>query len=711
MSVQMRSVCLAAAVATALSSPQLAAQTPAQAGVEEVVVTAQRQAYRGDVPIADTPQSISVIDVGLLEDVGLTRLQDALDLSASVARQNNFGGLWDAFAVRGFAGDENNPSGYLVNGFNAGRGFGGPRDASGIERIEVLKGPNAALYGRGEPGGSVNLVTKRPSFAAAGNVGLTYGSFGLKRADVDWNQPLGGAVAVRAVGFYEDAGSFRDTLETTRYGANPSLLWRLGDATSLTYELEVARHEIPFDRGVVAPGGVLGVLPDDRFLGEPGDGPLVAEALGHQLQLQHAFGADWTLLLGVGWRETDLQGFSTEAELAASRQRLFADGRSLSRQRRFRDYEAEHTVYRTELAGRFTTGDARHHVMLGVDYDAFDNSQFFLRSRPPVITATTTALAANDIDVFAPVYGRFPLPTPGPQTNRLDEQRAWGVYLQDHVEIGDRLHVRIGGRYDDFSQDSLNRANGIRTRFADTKFSPQAGVVFDVTGNFSLYAGYGQGFRPNSGADVAGRPFEPEESESYEVGTKFSLAGGALTGTLALFSMQKTNILTADPANAGFSIAIGEAESRGLELDLTGRLPGDFELWFSYAYVDAEASKDARDVNFGLAIRAGDRLINVPEHSASVLLSRAFRIGDSRLSLGGGVRHVGERLGETATTFELPDYTLVRLYATWEPTDRLALRAEIDNLFDEEWYPSSFSRLWVAPGAPLRGSVSLRYRF
>jgi iron complex outermembrane receptor protein len=649
-----------------------------------------------------------VLDAEILEDAGVTRLADALDLSASLARQNNFGGLWDNYAVRGFAGDENLPSGYLVNGFNAGRGFGGPRDLSGIERIEILRGPNAALLGRGEPGGTINLITKKPEFEVEGAVNASIGSFDTYRVDGDWTGPLNDVFAVRLNGYYENAGSFRDTLESTRYGVMPSALWRLGENTSLSYELERTRQEIPFDRGVVAINNRLGVVPVGRFLGEPGDGPLKADATGHQLQLQHEFSDDWSLLLGAGYRETDLEGSSTEAELAGSRQRLLTDGQTLSRQRRFRDYEATHTVFRGELSGRFSTGQFEHRILIGADKDTFENSQLFLRFRPGS-AAGQTPQTGNQINIFNPVYGQFPLPTPGPQTNRIDELGAWGFYVQDQVRLTDRLQVRLGARYDDFTNESLNRATGARSSVSDDKVSPQIGIVFDATDALTLYAAYGQGFRQNSGADFAGRPFEPEESESAEIGARFDIAG--LQATLALFSMTKTNILTADPVNAGFSIAIGEARSQGVEVDLAGELPGGVNVWLSYAYVDAQAANDVLDFNFALTIRSGDRLINVPEHTLSLTASRGFELGGRDLELGGSLLYVGERLGETATTFELPSYTTLRLFGSYALTDALEIAAEVNNLADEEYYTNSFSRLWVAPGAPRNATVTLRYRF
>ena len=427
------SVQLLMAGCACIAAPVLAAED-----ADTIIVNGQRQAYRGDFTLRETPQAITQIDAEIIDQNAILRLSDVLDLSASVARQNTLGGLWDAYAVRGFAGDENLPSGYLLNGFNGGRGFGGTRDAAGIERVEVLKGPNAALFGRGEPGGTVNIVTKVADFDTRGRITALAGSFDRRRADADVNIAIGEIAAIRLIGYYENAGSFRDTVRSERLGFLPSILVKLGERTTLTYDLELSRQEADFDRGVPAVGGVLGLVPRSRFLGEPGDGPTQADATGHQVQLRHVLSDDWSVMIGGQYRETRLAGFSTDAELVASRQRLGRDGRSLSRQRRSRLYEGEHFVLRGELAGKFDTGSLSHRVLIGADYDAFDNSQLFLRFRPAVIGAATSPQATNDIDIFNPVYGRFPLPVPGPQTNRLDQQRAVGAYVQDQITLSDR---------------------------------------------------------------------------------------------------------------------------------------------------------------------------------------------------------------------------------------------------------------------------------
>ena len=677
----------------------------------DILITATRPAYRGEFAALEVPQAEQVIGPQLLRDVNALDLNSALDLSASVARQNNFGGLWNAFAVRGFVGDENLPSNYLVNGFNAGRGFSGPRDLSGVEAVEILKGPRAALFGRGEPGGTVNLVTKRPKFESAGEIRLLAGSFDTYRADADLQTTIGDNVGVRFVGFYEDAGSFRDTIETERFGFSPSIAVKLGDATRLVYELEYARQEIPFDRGVVAVNGQLGVIPQSRFLGEPGDGPLTGEVLGHQIELQHDFSDNWSALVGVNYRETSLDGFSTEAELTASRQQLLRDGRTLTRQRRFRDYDAEYLVARAELAGNFATGNITHRVLAGVDTDRFENDQVFLRARAPTLASNPTLQQLQAIDIFNPVYGQFPLPTPLPLTSTLEVQQATGVYAQYQIGFSEKFELRVGGRYDDYDQRLTNRANSAIARSGESRFSPQVGAVYRVTPELSLYATYGENFRPLSGADFSGNPFDPNLSESLEGGIKYATADGRLSATASVFSIQQSNILVGDQVNAGFSLAAGEARSRGFEFDFNGELTDGLDLWVSYAYVDAEVENAVADPNFGLPIDAGDRLLNIPEHTLSVQLAYSTEIAGREARFGGGVLHVGDRLGEVGTDFTLPDYTLARVFAEAELTQGVRLRFDIDNLFDTEWFSNSFSQLWVQPGTPRNARVTASFAF
>ena len=675
----------------------------AETSSKETIVVQGHRAYLSDFETLEIPQSELTLDAELLLNAGALDLNQALDLSASVARQNNFGGLWNSFAIRGFVGDENLPSNYLVNGFNAGRGFGGPRDLAGIESVEVLKGPRAALFGRGEPGGTINLITKRPTFETEGEFKLSAGSFDTYRADADWTAPLSDNLAIRLVGFYEDAESFRDTIETTRYGFFPSLAYNISDTTKLSYELEYSNQEIPFDRGVVAINGELGLIDESNFLGEPSDGPMETEVVGHQFELQHDFNDDWSALAGFTYRDTSLEGFSTEASFG-SRQQLNVDGENLSRNRRFRDYDATYTVFRAELSGEFETGSLRHRVIIGADIDEFEIVQTFLRARPPRVSDNPTPEEQRLINVFNPVYGQYTPTDLGTGTPFTQTFKSAGIFFQDQISVSDSIDIRIGARFDDFEEEEANAS--------DDRLSPQFGVVYKASDAVSFYASYGENFRQLSGVDADGNVFDPNESTSLEAGIKFDLYDGGLTGNAAIFQVEQENILTVDDPSLFTFAAIGEAESQGFELDLRGEFADGLSLWASYAYVDAETSNDFFDPNFGTAIPAGSSLLNVPEQTLNLQLVKETDIAGNGLSYGGGVLYVGERNGQfNDQSFDLPSYTTVRAFAEYEVTDSFTIRADADNLFDEEYYVNSFASVWVQPGTPRNFRLTASFKF
>jgi iron complex outermembrane recepter protein len=705
---------LAASAACIAFAPGAYAQTPASGDNAEIVVTGLKRQYFGDTPVKEIPQAVQFLEGKLLDDLNITRLDTALELASGVSKQNNFGGLWDSFAIRGFAGDENFPSGFLVNGFNGGRGYGGPRDASNVERIEVLKGPNSALFGRGEPGGTINIVTKKPLFKEFGSFSIAGGSWNNYRVEGDFNLPLNDMFAVRINGAVEDADSFRDTVHTRKYVVTPSFLAKFSDRDILTYEMEYVNQEVPFERGVVAIPTVqangtinykLGAIPNSRFLGNPNDGQTKVEVLGHQLQYQHDFSDDWTLMLGAGYKDTTFTGFSSDPELVLSRQLIDNDGQTLSRQRRFRDYSTTHMVFRGEVSGKIETGSIVHNIRIGGDWDRFKIETFQTRYRP------SAADQSYSINIFNPNYN---IPAPIPTTviqNATEIQKAWGVYAQDQIEITEKFKVRFGGRYDDFSQDIDLRLNNTNPKKAYTKFSPMAGMVFEPTRSISLYASYGKGFRPNSGVGFDGQPFDPEISTSYEIGGKFVTPDGRITSTLSLYKMKKTNVLTTDPVNAGFSKPVGSARSKGIEFDLNAKLPAGFELFLTYAYTDAEWATNALDPNFAAPIRIGDPLINIAKHQGNFLLFNNFNIGGHDAMLGAGVNYVGRRLGETATTFFLPSYTLVKVLGSFNITEQIKISADVNNLLNKKYYASSYAALWVQPGTPRQFTVRATFDF
>jgi iron complex outermembrane receptor protein len=731
----MRSLKLSCLASTTLCVAALS--TPAFAQVDdEIVVTGDRQAYFGDFNPLEVPNADQVIDQELLENAGVLNLSDALDLSASVARQNNFGGLWNSFSVRGFAGDINLPSGFLVNGFNAGRGFGGPRDLVGIESVSVLKGPRSALFGRGEPGGTVNLVTKRPQFETGGYVKGTFGSWSQYRAEADIQHSVsgdGGDLGFRLVGFYEDAESFRNEVETEKLGFYPSVTLNLNDATTITYELEYTKQELPFDRGVVF-SEESGFSPRDFFVGE--NVPIETDVLGHQFEVEFDLGNDWSLLTGAGYRETSLEGDAFEPQFG-SRQTYFRDGEGgqvISRFFRSRDFESDYAVLRGELAGEFDAGGLRHRLILGADYDEFDNTLVINRGRPSprgdflgdgrALSDATPAELGQFLllDIDNPVYGLNLTPAAGANTNRNEVLRGFGLYVQDQIYITDQLQIRIGGRFSDFEQDITNRLAGTATRTSsDNRFSPQVGAVYRVNDGFSVYASYGEGFRQQTGVDFQGNQFDPNLTDSLEAGLKADIGqfSDTFDGSVSMtfFQVNQDNFLVNDDrpeatAVGFFSIPAGEAESTGVEFNANVEFKNDLSLWVSYAYTDAQFKNSFADADgFGFTIDAGDPLINTPKHQFNLQAAKNFDLGSIQAQLGGGVLYVGDRNGFVGSDFELPDYTTVRVFGEIEPVENISLRLDVDNLFDETFYTNSFADVWVEPGTPRRFRVTAAYNF
>ncbi len=693
---------------------------------DTIIVEGTRQAYRGDFEPLEIPQSDLLIDSEVLQQAGVLNLDQALDLSASVARQNNFGGLWNSFSIRGFAGDINLPSGFLVNGFNAGRGFGGPRDLVGIEAVEVLKGPRSALFGRGEPGGTVNLITKRPQFETGGYVRGTIGSWEQYRFEGDVQTSFGESdeFGVRLVGFYEDSESFREGVEIEKYGFYPSIAWRPTESTNLVYELEFTKYNIPFDRGVVF-SPEFGFSPRELFTGE--NVPIETEVVGHQFEAQHDFNENWSFLGGFGYRETSLEGDAFEPQFG-SRQTFFIDGTTISRFFRPRDFDSDYIVFRGELAGDFQTGFLRHRLIVGADYDRFDNTLIIDRFRsrfPAGGDLTDPDLIAEHLllTIDNPVFGVNLNPPATPNTRRNEVLRGFGFYIQDQIDLGEKLQIRLGLRYDDFEQDLTNFISTPSTTIesADSRVSPQGGIVFRVNDGFSLYASYGEGFRQQTGQDFQGNQFDPNITESAEFGFKADLGEftDAIDGSVGVtyFRVEQSNFLVNDDrpeatAVGFFSIPAGEAESTGVEIDANLDFNTGTSLWLSYAYTDAVFSNSFADADgFGFTIDAGDPVINSPEHQLNFQIAQSLDLGPIPAQFGGGLLYVGERNGFVGSDFTLPAYTTVRLFGEIEPFKGVSVRLDIDNLFDEVFFTNSFADVWIQPGTPRQFRFTAAYKF
>jgi iron complex outermembrane receptor protein len=701
---------LLAATGLTLASGGARSQTPPAQAAElpalEVVGRTESGTYHADeaagakteLPLRELPQSVRVVTRQALDDLGATKLDDVLDYVGGVSRQNNFGGLWDNFAIRGLPGDPNVGTPTLLNGFSAGRGFNAPRDLAGVERIEFLRGTAAALYGSTEPGGTLNVVSKQPKWQAAHAAELYAGSYGLARAAFDSTGPIGQDFAYRLNVAVEERDSFRDYVHAERQVLAPAFTWRLGRDTALEYTGELLRHKVPLDRGVVAVDNQLGAIPISRFLGEPADGDVTVDNQTHQLILSHDWSSNWRSRVGLSYRQTSIEGFSTEATA------LRADG-WLTRQRRFRDFDSDDVAVQAELQGKLNTGGLAHELLLGLESYRFDMDQVMLRANP-------TAAAPYAINIYEPVYGQAQ-PVPKPNTDTLEKQRNTAFYVQDALRLSEQWRLLAGVRFDNYQQSLLNRRTGAITEQSPTATSPRLGLSWLPTAQWTFYANAGQSFRPNTGTDFASQAFDPERGRALELGSKWQSEDARLGATAALFDIRKRNVLTADPVHLGYSVAAGEVRSRGLELDVNGQLSTHWRLAANLALTDAEVTQDN-------TLQIGGGLLNVPRVNGSLLAmyEDTFANGQ-RWGLGGGVTYVGERLGEARTqaeaaagtpAFELPAYATAKLVGYWRLTPNVRLTLDVDNVFDRSYYANSWSRVWVAPGAPRTFTLGLQAR-
>ncbi|QBE64742.1 TonB-dependent siderophore receptor [Pseudoduganella lutea] len=630
-----------------------------------------RGATRTDTPLREVPQSVRVIGQQQLDDLGATRMADTVDFVSGIARLNDFGGTWDNFAIRGFSSTD---MGYLVNGFPGSRGYNPPRDTATVERFEFLKGPAGAVYGSSEPGGTINIVTKKPRFDNANVAEVSVGSTGLRRATLDSTGALTASVAYRLNVMAEEGATRSSLLHNKRHLVAPALTWVIDSRTTLNVESEFLRVNTPLDRGVINVRGVLGTLPRDRVLNEPGDENMRLNSDTYQATLEHMLADGWRLRIGASYKESEFDGEYTEANALA------ADNRTLNRQATWRTLPSRDTALQAELEGKFTTGDVGHTLLVGAEASRLWMNTEILRS------------SNRPIDIHAPVYGT-PAPALVNRTSSSDErQRVKAVFAQDQVSLTDRWKLLAGLRWDEYSQSLENRVAKTFVSRKQSAVTPRAGITYLPNDTSSLYVSAGKSFRGNNGTDIAGQAFDPQRSTAYEAGWKLQSRDGRLGATFAVYDITKTNVLTASDI-PGYSVAAGEIRSTGAEADVNGQVGRHWRVMGNLTWDDARVTKDR-------TLAAGTRLANVPEVSAGLLAIREDRLpGGGRYGIGAGVNHVGERSGNSADTYSLPAYTTFKLVSYWQVNGRTRLSVDVHNLANRTFYTSSWGNLYVTPGA------------
>ena len=648
-------------------------------------------ATRTDTPLREVPQTVVPVTRQVLEDAAATRIDTALDL-AGVGRSNNFAGLGlTEVTIRGFSVFD-----YYRNGFPLNRGYPNAPDIVAIERIEVLKGPSAFLYGRGDPGGTFNIVTKQPLAERSLTIGTQFGSYGAKRSTIDATGALDetGQILGRLTGAVEDNGSFRDFVSGDRYHLAPVLAWTPSADTTVTLEGAFVSTGTTFDRGIVPLQGRLRAVPRSRFLSEPGLPPSrVQDALG-QVRIEHRFDRDWILTAGAQMLGGRLESWG----VGAAANGLLRDGRTLRRNLEWRDLHWSDTDLQINLAGRFETGFLHHTLLLGLEYDRFRYREIFDRSN--------AAPYPFLLDLLAPRYGQA-LPRSVPAiTDFLQHTDSYAGYVQDQIDITPRLHALLGVRVEDAGQDSTSSLTNRTTTLRGTEALPRFGLVYDLTDAVSVYGNYARSFKPSTASDRRGQPLAFEGGEGYEAGVKVGLLDGRLNATAAVFDIRRTHVPTTDPIDSAFSVATGVVQSRGFDLSVAGALATGLQVIGTYTHVDAAVARDT-------TLPVGTRLANVPANSLAVQAVYEVQGGAlTGLGFGGGLDFVGKRAAGTAlSTFTMPGYTVVNLISYYQITPGVRVYLNVDNLLDATFYDRAFQNRYATPGQPrtVIGGVSARF--
>jgi len=650
------------------------------------------------LPVRELPQSVRVITAQTMADLDATRLDDVFDYVSGIVRNNNLGNLRDGILIRGLpTGAGNLGADALLNGFSSARGYPLPRDLAGVERVEFLKGPSAALYGSSSPGGTVNIVSKRPLREAAHSAAVSYGRDDFRRVSADTSAPLGAHLAYRLNIAVEQGGSFREQVNPRRRVLAPALTWNPGESTRIEYVGEIARHYTPMDRGIVAVNGQLGVIPVSRFLGEPADGNIQMHNDTHQWVVNQTLRTDWEARFAISRRETAMKGMVTTPSA------LRANG-DLARNRSSFDDQSEDTAVQAEVQGSFVAGGWEHELLLGAEKYRFETDTRSLLATDP---------ASHTINIYNPVYGQGSSVF-RPWRSSAERQRNTAFYAQEVLKLSQHWRLIAGLRADRYQQRVHNRVSNAVVSQSTSATSPRIGVSWLPSTHWTLYASAGKSFLPNAGVDFEGRSFKPETGRSLESGLKWESAQRDLGMTLALFDIRKRNVLTANPDQPMFSIATGEVRSRGLEWDISGQIAPNLRLNASASYTDPTIHADN-------TLAAGSLVTNAARVSTSALAIYENTLANGqRYSMGAGLVHMGRRLGQARrqadvtagnAAFYLPAWTTAKLIATWQVNPALRLTVDVDNVFDRTWYASSFNQIWVMPGAPRTVTAGLQARY
>ncbi|OLS51304.1 TonB-dependent siderophore receptor [Rhodovulum sulfidophilum] len=655
--------------------------------------------------LRDVPQAVNVVTADQAEAQGARSVVSGLAYTPGVVGQYGDNDLrHDWLTIRGFRPDRY-ADGLRLN-FGA-RGYAQSRaEPFGLERIEVLKGPASVLYGQATPGGIVNVVTKRPVDREVRQVELSYGSYDRKQVGVDFGGRLdeAGNVLYRFVAMSRDGNSEYDHVSERKLYVAPSLTWKLDPGLSLTVFAEYQNIDSPGGGGApsLPANGTLyrdadnGWLPRSTFVGEPGFDHFESTSKQLGLRMEKQIGTNWAFNQVLRYSDVDVdtqrvQLYCTSLDCGPTEAVRYAWGFPET---------SKLWAWDAHLTGKLGTGPLEHQLLFGIDASR-EKSHF---------DETALDYVSMGWDVFDPIYLGGGIARP-PVAMSIDQTRKQvGLYANDQISWG-RAVFSAGLRYDwaDTTTRTVTASDDRTVDQSDRELTGRLGAVYHFDNGLSPYLGYSTSFYPAGGTDRNGKAFEPTNADQIELGLRYAPEGKPVMVTLSAFQLTQENVLTPDPVNTSFNTQTGEVRVRGIELEAKAELPHGFSLIGSWAYSDAEITEDNR--------HRGNRPAFVPRSQGSLWLDYALQSPGAwgGLSLGGGLRHVGQTYGDNANQFSVPSFTLLDAAIRYDLAaigyDGVKFSLNVTNLEDKRYVSTCLNASGCYWGAGRAVTASLDYRW
>ena len=664
------------------------------AAEESYVATRSSVGTRTGAPIEETPQSISVVTADFLRDVNAQNIQESLRYTAGVrAEMYGVDNRGDWFTLRG--GSEGST---LLNGLRlplAGYWGNVRNEPYAFEQIEVLRGPSSVMAGQNGPGGVINLVSKTPQATAKNEVSFQAGNYETFQAAFYTPAPVNdsGTVLYRVVALARDGETQVDDTKDQRQFLAPSLTWKINGRTTLAvlaeFQHDWSNNNVGFFpwTGMILPAP-NGPIPDSTFIGEPAWDKYEGTRYRVGYNLENKLDDTWTLSHGARFDHVDgaIRGMYANFWEGG----FLPDGRSVNRTWYVDNTEAQTAVADLKAVGEFEGGNVEQTVLLALDYLFVENA------------ITGTSGAATPLDVYAPVYGTFPLPPRVLDPEDKTSSDQFGFTVQDQIKVDKRFVFVPGLRYDIARADS-GGGSGYDTDALTGRF----GVVYLAPRGWAPYVSYSESFEANSGVDADGNAFEPRRGDQIELGVKWTSPDKRFTAGTAVYELHETNRLTEDPLDPSASVPQGEVTVRGFELETAANLRA-WQLIANYTYTDAQITESSTPGDASL----DQQLQGIPLHSASAWVVYKFAdFGLPGLRSGLGVRYVGE--SEDGTGNPLLDTPSNTLWDGMVSYDRGAWTYALNasNLFDKEYIATSLTRGDSWFGARRKVAATITYRW